>query len=82
MTHKRVVAVVISIWVLTVFLSLMTFWVSFYISSGLGIYLVGAGFFVTAVVYIGIYFSVQHHRNQIHVINSMHSSASTTSSTE
>ena len=53
-TYKRVVAVVISIWVLTVFLSLMTFWVSFYIGSGLGILLVGVGFFVTAVVYIRI----------------------------
>ena len=49
-THKRVVAVVISIWVLTVFLSLITFWVSFYIGSGLGILLGGVGFFVTAVV--------------------------------
>ena len=65
-THKRVVAVVISIWVLTVFLSLMTFWVSFYIGSGLGILLGGVGLFVTAVVYIRIYFA----------------SASTTSSTE
>ena len=65
-THKRVVAVVISMWVLSVFLSLMTFWVSFYIGSGLGILLVGVGFFVTAVVYIRIYFSVHRHKNQIH----------------
>ena len=67
-THKRVVAVVISIWVLSVFLSLMTFWVSFYIGSGLGTLLVGVGFFVTAVVYIRIYFAVQRHKNQIHVL--------------
>ena len=67
-THKRVVAVVISIWVLSVFLSLMTFWVSFYIGSGLGILLLGVGFFVTAVVYIRIYFSVQRHKNQINVL--------------
>ena len=67
-THKRVVAVVISIWVLSVFLSLMTFWVSFYIGSGLGILLGGVGFFVTAVVYIRIYFAVQRHKNQIHVL--------------
>ena len=66
-THKRVVAVVISIWVLSVFLSLMTLWVSFYIGS-LGILLVGVGFFVTAVVYIRIYFAVQCHRNQIRVL--------------
>ena len=67
-THKRVVAVVISIWVLTVFLSLMTFWVSFYIGSGLGILLGGVGFFFTAVVYIRIYFAVQRHKNQIRVL--------------
>ena len=64
-TQKRVVAVVISIWVLTVFLSLITFWVSFYIGSGLGILLGGVGFFVTAVVYIRFYFAVQRHENQI-----------------
>ena len=67
-THKRVVAVVISIWVLSVFLSFMTFWVSFYIGSGLGILLGGVGFFVTAVVYTRIYFAVHRHKKQIHVL--------------
>ena len=68
-THKRVVAVVISIWVLSVFLSLiMILWVPSYIGSGLGILLGGVGFFVTAVAYIRIYFAVQHHKNQIHVL--------------
>ena len=66
-THKRVVAVVISIWVLSVFLSLMIFWVPSYISR-LEILLVGVGFFVTAVVYIRIYFAVQRHKNQIPVL--------------
>ena len=67
-THKRVVAVVISIWVLSVFLSLMILWVPFDISSGLGILLVGVGLFVTAVVYIRIYFAVQRHKNHIDVL--------------
>ena len=67
-THKRVVAVVIVIWVLSVFLSLTVLWVPFYISSGLGIILGGVGVFVTAVVYIRIYFAVQRHKNQIHVL--------------
>ena len=63
-THKRVVAVVISIWVFSVILSLMILWVPSYIRILLG----GVGFFVTAVVYIRIYFAVQHHKNQIHVL--------------
>ena len=67
-THKRVVAVVIVIWVLSVFLSLMILWVPVYISSGLLIILGVVGFFVTAVVYIKIYFAVQRHKNQIHVL--------------
>ena len=40
-THKRVVAVVISIWVLSVFLSLLNLWVPYYIGSGLVILLGG-----------------------------------------
>ena len=67
-THKRVVAVVIVIWVLSILLSLLTFWVTFYISSGLVIILGSVGFFVTAVVYIRIYFAVQRHKNQIQVL--------------
>ena len=68
-THKRVVAVVISIWVLSVFLSLIIIlWVPSYIGSGLVILLGGVGFFVTAVVYIRIYFAVQRHKNQIPVL--------------
>ena len=67
-THKRVVAVVISIWVLSLFLSLIILWAPFYFISGLRIILGGVGFFVTAVVYIRIYFVVQRHENQIHVL--------------
>ena len=68
MTHKRVVAVVIVIWVLSAFLSLMAFSIPFNISSGLAIIVGGVGLFVTAVVYIRIYFAVQRHKNQIQVL--------------
>ena len=67
-TQKRVVAVVFVIWVLSVFLSLTILWVPSYISSGLAATVGGVGFFVTAVVYIRIYFAVQRHKNQIHVL--------------
>ena len=67
-TYKRVVAVVISIWVLSVFPSLLILWVPFNIRSGLDIIVGGVGIFVTAVVYIRIYFAVQRHKNQIHAL--------------
>ena len=67
-THKRVVAVVIFIWVLSLFVSLMILWVPRYFSSVLVMILVAVGLFITAVVYIKIYFAVQRHKNQIHVL--------------
>ena len=67
-THKRVVAVVIVIWVLSVFLSLIVLWVPFYISSSLEIILGVVGFFITVVVYIRIYFAIQRHKNQIDIL--------------
>ena len=67
-THKRVVAVVILIWVLSVFFSLMVLWVPLNIGSCLAIIPGGVGFFVTAVVYIRIYFAVQRHKNQTQVL--------------
>ena len=67
-THKRVVVVVISIWLSSAFLSLMTLWVpsnnrSLVISIGTGICLL-----VTTVVYIKIYLAVRRHKNQIHAL--------------
>jgi len=67
-THKRVVAVVIFIWVLSLFVSLMILWVPLYFSSVLVMILVAVGLFVTAVVYTKIYFAVQRHKNQIHAL--------------
>ena len=67
-THKRVVAVVISIWVLSVFLSLMTLWVSFDIRNLISAILGVVGLFVTTVVYIRIYLAVRRHKNQIQAL--------------
>ena len=67
-TCERVVVVVISIWLSSAFLSLMTLWVpldnrSLFISIGTGICLL-----VTTVVYIKIYLAVKRHKNQIQAL--------------
>ena len=67
-THKRVVAVVILIWVLSLFVSLMTLWVPVYFSGVFVMILVAVGLLILAVVYTKIYFAVQRHKNQIHVL--------------
>ena len=67
-THKRVVAVVISNWVLSAFLSLLMLWVPFDV-KGLIIYILGFVFvFVTTLVYIRIYLAVRRHKNQIQAL--------------
>ena len=68
-THKRVVAVVISIWVLTVFIFFMIWWVSFDITRVVVVLIAVVCLLVTAVVYIRIYLAVQRLcKNQIHVL--------------
>ena len=67
-THKRVVAVVISIWVMSAFLSLMTLWVSFDIRNLISALLGVVGLFLTTVVYIRIYLAVRRHKNQIQIL--------------
>ena len=67
-THKRVVAVVISLWVISIFRSLMALWVSdrnlnlISVASGV------VGLCLTTVVYIRIYLAVRRHKNQIQVL--------------
>ena len=66
-THKRVVAVVILIWVFSVFISLLVFWVPLDIYSVL-ISVIGIlGLIVTTMVYIRIYLALRRHKNQIKV---------------
>ena len=67
-THKRVVAVVISVWVLSAIVSLLTL-CNLHDSQRL-IRLIGgvAGLLLTNVVYIRIYFVARRHRNQIQAL--------------
>ena len=67
-THKRVVAVVISIWVLSVFLPLMVFWVPPVVFNSIILILVVVGLVLTTTVYIKIYFAVRRHKSQIQVL--------------
>ena len=66
-THKRVIAVVISIWVISIFRSSMALWASdrnlnlISVTSGV------VGLCVTTVVYIRIHLTVRRHKNQIQV---------------
>jgi len=65
-THKRVVAVVISIWVFSAFLTSIEFWISLD-----GILLVdlitqSVGYIITGIIYCRIYFTVRRHSDQIH----------------
>ena len=64
-THKRVVAVVISIWVLSGFLPMAVFWIQdnffFKIKLSLGVF----GVLLTTVAYIKIYLAVRRHKNEI-----------------
>ena len=67
-THKRVVAVVISIWVLSLVVSLSMMWVPSYIFS-LIIAIIGTvGVLLTTMVYIRIYLAVRRHKNQIQAL--------------
>ena len=67
-THKRVVAIVISIWVVSAFFSLIPLWApsdfrALVLSIGTVI-----GLLLKTLVYIRIYFAVQRHKNQIQVL--------------
>ena len=68
MTHKRVVAVVISIWIISVILMLLSIWIP---DAVLGFVLVtfdSVCYLTTAFFYFKIYLAVRHHSNQIHVL--------------
>ena len=69
-THKRVVAVAISIWVLSALLSLIELWIPPKISSFkiVVVIIFDLCFICTAVVYCRIYFAVRRHTNQIQAL--------------
>ena len=64
-THMRVVAVVVSIWVYSGFFSLMKLWGPFSAWNLIRIITVAFGFIITLVVYIRIYQTVRRHKNHI-----------------
>lgn len=61
-THKRIVAAVITTWLLSVFLSLTNLWKSRHVIC---VIVFGVCVICTTVVYLRIYSAVQSHRNQI-----------------
>ena len=66
-THKRVVAVVISIWIISAIPMFLSIW----IPNAVGIILVPVAsvcYLTTALFYFKIYLAVRHHSNQIHVL--------------
>ena len=67
-THKRVVAVVISIWLLSVSLALTPLWISIEICLLILLFLCVIGLLLTTVVYIRIYFAARRHKNQIQAL--------------
>ena len=68
-THKRVVAVVISIWLLSVFFPLMVLWIPPDIYSLITLFLGVIGLLLTTVAYIRINATVQRHKNQIQTLH-------------
>jgi len=73
-THKRVVAVVISIWLLSLFLPLMMVWVPLSVDIFLLIkFTLGIiGLLLTTMIYISIYFAVRRLKNQIRTLQVEH----------
>ena len=63
-THKRILAMVISIWVFSAFLSLFRLWVSANLFYML-IAVIGVVYLVfSTMLYFKIYFAVRRHKNQ------------------
>ena len=67
-THKRVVAVVISIWLLSAFIPFSMFWVPLYMYLPIVGIIVVIGVILTTVVYIRLYIAVRRHKNQIQAL--------------
>ena len=64
-THRRVVVVVVSIWVYSAFVSLMILWETFNTRELINTIIAALGFILTFVVCIRIYQTVRRHKNQI-----------------
>ena len=68
-THKRVVAVVISIWIISAILMLLFKWTRpSNIIAIISVTVHSVCYLTTALFYFKIYLAVRHHTNQIHVL--------------
>ena len=68
-THKRVVAAVILVWVFSVILTLILFrWIPANVSVIIAGTVQGLCFLTTALFYFKIYLAVRHHSHQTHVL--------------
>ena len=67
-THKRVLAVTITIWVLSAFISLASLWVSPVIRTLFQGIIIIVGLLLTTVAYIRIYLAVRRHKNQMQAL--------------
>jgi len=67
-THKRVVALVISIWMMSAFRSLMILWTSDRILNLVSVAVGVVGLCLTTLIYIRIYLVLRRHENQIQVL--------------
>ena len=65
MTHKRVVFVVISLWVYSAFVSSIILWGLRSTRDAFGLVSAVVGFILTFVLYIKIYHTVRRHKSQI-----------------
>ena len=67
-THKRVVAVVISIWVFSLFISLMPLWAPSDLRYSFLCIILVVGLVITTVAFIKLCLAVRRHKNQIQVL--------------
>ena len=67
-THKRVVTVVISIWIISAILMLMYKWIPSNVAAIMLESIASVCYLTTAFFYFKIYLAVRHHSNQIHVL--------------
>ena len=66
-TQKRVVAVVISNWILSAILMLLSIWIP-NVATIISVPVESVCYLTTAFFYFKIYLAVRHHRNQIHAL--------------
>ena len=67
-THKRVVTVVISIWIMSAILMLLYTWIPSNVAAIMSVSVASVCYLTTAFFYVKIYLAVRQHTNQIHVL--------------